>query len=201
MQTQTQTSAAPVASIKRERPPRNGVDVPSFLATINAVRDMPELADFTFRASSRWVAGTHSQTRMGTFTGAGGDHDHGFDTVLDADHPTPLVGTDRGPTPVEFLLAGLAACLTAGIGNIASVRGVDLQSVEAHVEGDIDLLGILGLDDSVRNGYSAIRIRFDIQGDADEATLREICEQSKRRSAVWDVLTNGTAVEMDVVAS
>ena len=104
-----------------------------------------------------------------------------------ADHPAVLVGSDQGPTPVEFLLHGLAACLTAGIANIASARGVTLTKVTSSVEGDIDLLGILGLSDgAVRNGYEQIKVNFHIEGDADEETLHAIVEQSRRRfDARW----------------
>jgi uncharacterized OsmC-like protein len=109
-----------------------------------------------------------------------------------------LVGQDRGPTPIEFLLHGLAACITAGIGNIAAARGVKLTSVESRVEGDIDLRGILGLSGDVRNGYERIRITFDIVGDAPPEKLRQIVEQSKARSAVFDVLTNGVPVDLSI---
>ena len=108
------------------------------------------------------------------------------------------MGGDAGPTPVEYLLHAIAACLTSGIVNVASARGVTLRSVTSSVQGDINLLGILGLDDSVRNGYQRIKVGFRVDGDADEATLREIVSQSRRRSAVYDVLTNGTAVDVDV---
>jgi uncharacterized OsmC-like protein len=111
-----------------------------------------------------------------------------------------LVGEDHAPSPVEYLLHAVAACLTAGIANVAAARGVDLTKVTSTVEGDIDLLGILGLSDgSVRNGYQQIKVTFHIDGDADDATLRRIVEQSRNRSAVYDVLTNGTAVHVDVV--
>ena len=125
---------------------------------------------------------------------------HEVPFAADADHPTVLVGADNGPTPVEFLLQGLAACLTAGIGNIAAVRGIELHEVEAVVEGDINLLGILGLSDEVRNGYSGIRASFKIRGDASPEKLAAIVEQSKARSAVFDVLTNGVPVSVEVDA-
>jgi len=120
-------------------------------------------------------------------------------TEVVSDHPEVLVGTDHGPTPVEYLLHGIAACLTAGIANIAAARGVTLTKVDSSVEGDIDLLGILGLDGTVRNGYDQIRVSFRIEGDADDETLRGIVEQSRRRSAVYDALTQPTPVVIDVV--
>jgi uncharacterized OsmC-like protein len=180
------------------RAPRNGVNTPVLLATINAVKQQPVLAQFQFRARNRWVTGTNSETRIESFSGAGGEHTHVTEFKYGADHPAVLVGEDRGPTPVEFLLHGLASCITAGIGNIAAARGVTLTSVESRIEGDIDLQGILGLSNQVRNGYQQIRIAFDIAGDAPPGKLREIVEQARARSAVFDVLTNGVPVEMTI---
>lgn len=182
------------------RAPRNGVNTPALLATINAVKETPALAKFQFRASSRWLDGTYSESRVESFTGAGGEHKHQTEFRYGADHPAVLVGQDRGPTPVEFLLHALAMCITAGIGNIAAVRGVTLTSVESQVEGDIDLRGILGLSGIVRNGYERIRISVTIAGDAPPEKLREIVEQSRARSAVFDVLTNGVPVDVSVNA-
>jgi uncharacterized OsmC-like protein len=156
----------------------------------------PELARFQFRATNRWVKGTHSRSRIETFSGAAGEHRHTGDVQFDADHPAVLVGADKAPTPVEFLLHAIAACITSGIGNIAAARGVTLTEVESTVEGDIDLRGILGLSDQVRNGYEQMRVNFRVVGDASAQKLQEIVEQAKARSAVFDVLTNGTVVQI-----
>jgi uncharacterized OsmC-like protein len=180
----------------RERAPLNGVDTPTLFATINAVKGQPALAKFQFRATNKWVKGTHSRSRIETFSGAGGEHRHTGDVQFNADHPTVLVGTDKAPTPVEFLLHAIASCITAGIGNIAAARGVKLTEVESTVEGDIDLRGILGLSDLVRNGYQQMRVHFRIKGDADAAKLQAIVAQATARSAVYDVLTNGTTVQI-----
>lgn len=186
---------------RRKKAPMNGVDTPTLFATIDAVKGQPELAKFQFRASSRWLEGTHSRSRAEDFSGAGGTHAHQGRFEFDADHPKVLVGQGQGPTPVEYLLHGLAACLTAGIANIAAARGVKLTEVESRVEGDIDLRGILGISKDVRNGYQSMRINFRVKGDATPEQLREIVEQSRARSAVFDVLTNGTRVEIDVDAA
>ena len=177
---------------------RNGVDVATLFATLDAVRSQRELATFRFRAHNRWVAGTHSQSTSRGFYGAGQEHERARTFVFDADHPAVLVGQDQGPTPVEFLLYALAACITAGIGNIASARGVTLTRVESTVEGDIDLQGIFGMSDEVRNGYQQVRLRITIDGDAPQEVLREIVEQSRARSAVYDVLTAGVPVAVEV---
>ena len=183
-----------------DRPVRNGVDTATLFATLDAVRAQNEIADFQFRATNTWIDGTHSQTTFSGFYGAGQELQHLQDTVVDSDHPQVLVGNDHAPTPVEYLLHAIAACLTSGIANIAAARGVTLTRVTSTVEGDIDLLGILGLgDDTVRNGYQGIRVTFHIEGDADADTLRAIVEQSRRRSAVYDALTNPTPVSIEVV--
>ena len=159
---------------------------------------MPELAQFQFRASNRWVEGTHSRTVIDSFSGAGSSHTHAAPFQYDADHPAVLVGRDKGPTPVEFLLHALGSCLTAGIANVAAARGVTLTSVESTIEGDINLLGILGLSDQVRNGYQRIRVNFKIAGDALPRSSARSSTQSRSRSAVFDVLTNGVPVEVSV---
>ena len=180
----------------RERVPMNGVDTPTLFATLNAVKAQPELAKFQFRATNKWLSGTHSRSRIETFSGAGGEHRHTGNVQFDADHPAVLVGADHAPTPVEFLLRAIAACITSGIGNIAAARGVKLTEVESTVEGDIDLRGILGLSSEVRNGYRELRVHFRIKGDAPPEKLEAIVAQSKARSAVFDVLTNGTTVNI-----
>jgi uncharacterized OsmC-like protein len=188
--------AQPTETKTRERVPLNGVDTPKLFATLNVVKAQPELARFQFRASNRWVKGTHSRSRLETFSGAGAEHRHTGDIEFNADHPAVLVGGDAAPTPVEFLLHAIAACITSGIGNIAAARGVTLTEVESTVEGDIDLRGVLGLSGQVRNGYNQIRVHFRIKGDAAPEKLAEIVAQSQARSAVFDVLTNGTTVNV-----
>jgi uncharacterized OsmC-like protein len=177
---------------------RNGVDTATLFATLDAVKGDPEIAKFQFRASNRWVSGTHNRTTIHDFHGAKQEMAHREPFTFDADHPPVLVGSDQGPTPVEYVLHALAACLTAGIANIAAARGINLTEVTSTVEGDIDLLGILGLDESVRNGYSQIRVHITVEGDASPEQLAELVEQSRRRSAVFDVLSNGTDVQVDV---
>jgi uncharacterized OsmC-like protein len=191
----------PAVETKVERGPRNGIDTPTLFATLNVVKGQPELAKFQFRATNRWIRGTNSRSRIEPFKGAGGVHAHKGVHEYDADHPAVLVGGDQAPTPVEFLLHAIAACITAGIANIAAARGVTLTEVHSTVEGDIDLLGILGLSDQVRNGYEKIRVSFEIKGDAPPEKLRQIVEQSRARSAVYDVLRNGVPVEITVNAA
>ena len=187
-------------SITTENPRTNGVDVATLFATLDAVKAQPEIAKFQFRATNTWLSGTHSRSTYSGFHGAMQEMEHKHVTEVESDHPAVLVGQDEAPTPVEYVLHAIAACLTSGIANIAAARGVQLTQVSSTVEGDIDLLGILGLSDgSVRNGYEQIKVTFHIEGDADDATLRGIVEQSRRRSAVYDVLTQPTPVSIEVV--
>ncbi|HEY6596707.1 MAG TPA: OsmC family protein [Asanoa sp.] len=190
-----------MSDITAARPARNGVDVPTLFATLDAVKANPQIADFRFRARNTWVSGTNNRTTIQGFYGAGQEDTSRTEPFsYDADHPAVLVGTNKGPTPVEFLLHAIAACLTAGLANVAAARGVNLHRVESTVEGDIDLLGILGLSPDVRNGYRQIRVSFTVAGDATPEQLAALVEQSRRRSAVYDVLTNGTDVVIDVNA-
>jgi len=179
---------------------RNGVNTEALFGALDAVRAMPEAAKFQFRATNRWVSGTHSRGTIDGFFGLGAEQAHKQVSTFDADHPEQLVGADQGPTPAEYLLHALAACITAGIGNIAAARGIDLRRVESTVAGDIDLMGLLGLDPEVRNGYQAIEVQVRIEGDASADDLRSVVERSVARSAVFDVLTNGTSVAVTVEA-
>jgi uncharacterized OsmC-like protein len=194
------TMATATTKTRREPVPLNGVDTPTLFNTLDAVKRQPELAKFQFRARNRWQSGTLSETTIGTFYGAGGEYPHKTTFKVAADHPGVLVGEDRAPLPVEYLLHALATCITGGIANIAAARGVALTEVESRIEGDINLLGIFGLSKDVRNGYQGIRASFSIKGDAPPEKLQEIVEQSRARSAVFDVLTNGVPVSMSVNA-
>jgi len=180
---------------------RNGVDTAALFATLDVVREQPQLAEFQFRARNRWISGTHNRSTINGYYGAGQEHTRVDDFGYDADHPPVLTGGDNGPTPVEFLLHALAACLTGGLVNIAAARGITLYEVSSTVEGDVDLLGILGLDRDIRNGYQRIKVTFTISGDASAEQLQELVARSQRRSAVLDVLTHGTQVDVAVVTA
>lgn len=176
--------------------PRNGVDTPTLLATIQHVAAHPAAAAFQFRATNRWIRGTHSRTTFGSFSGAGGEHTHSCEVAYDADHPAVLVGKDEAPSPPEFLLHALASCIMSGIANISAARRVTLHEVTIGIEGDIDLQGILGISDAVRNGFQEMRLVVDIRGDASDEVLQGIVEQARKRSAVYDVLTHGLPVSI-----
>jgi uncharacterized OsmC-like protein len=177
---------------------RNGVDTATLFATLDAVKSAPEAARFQFRASNQWLSGTHNRSTIDGFYGVGEERAHERTFHFDADHPAVLVGRDNGPTPVEYVLHALAACLTAGLANIAAARGIQLTEVHSSVVGDIDLNGILGLNPDVRNGYQNITVRFTVKGDAPDEKLREIVAQSQARSAVFDIITNPVPVTIEV---
>jgi uncharacterized OsmC-like protein len=176
----------------------NGVDVAALLAAREALTAMPEAARFQWRARSEWIHGTHSRTTVHDFSGLGAEHTHRQQFVFDGDHPEVFASQDQGATPVETVLAALAGCLTAGVASVATNRGVQLRSVTATLEGDMDLQGILGIDPDVRNGFSGIGVRYQIDADASPAELQAIVAQSQKRSAVFDIVTNPTTVTVEV---
>jgi uncharacterized OsmC-like protein len=177
---------------------RNGVDTEALFGALDAVKAQPPAAKFQFRATNEWLSGTHSRSTIHGFFGLGTELTHNAPTTFEADHPEVLTGSDQAPSAAEQLLHALAACITSGIGNIAAARGINLRRVESTVTGDIDLMGLLGLDETVRNGYQGIEMRVRIEGDAGADELKKVVERSVARSAVFDMLTNGTSVSVTV---
>jgi uncharacterized OsmC-like protein len=175
----------------------NGVNVQALLEAREALADAPEAAQFIWRASSKWQDGVYSTTTVQNYFGLGEEHSHKTESVFDADHPDVFAAEDRGITPIEYLLVGLASCLTAGVASVAQNRGIQLRSVEATVEGNHDIRGILG-DADVRNGYNDIKVTFNIDADASQQEIEALVAQSQKRSAVFDALTNPTEVTVAV---
>src|SRR6185295_3031354 len=176
----------------------NGVNVQALLDARTALVDAPEGAQFTWRASNEWVRGTHSQTGINNFFGLGGEQSHRTSWSFEADHPEIFASEDNGVTPVEYVLVGLSSCLTAGVAAVAQNRGIQLNSVKATIEGDMDILGILGGDPETRNGFNEIRVRYEIDADASPEEIEALVAQSQKRSAVFDVVTNPTNVTVQV---
>jgi len=178
---------------------RNGVDTAQLFGTLDAVKADPELAKFQFRARNRWIDGSHNRTTIRDFYAAKQEDTSRRESfVIDAGEPAILIGTDTGANPAEYLLHALAACLTTAIVYVASARGVHLTEVESTLEGDMNVQGTLGLSDEYRNGFEQIRVTFRVQGDAPEAKLREIVARAQQRSAVFDIVTNGVPVSVNV---
>ena len=176
----------------------NGVDVEALLGAREALTAAPPAAQFTFSASNEWVRGTHSRTTVNEFFGLGATQSHRQAYSVDTDHPEVFAAADNGPTPPEMMLIGLAGCLTAGVASVAQNRGIQLRSVTATVEGNIDVAGILGIDPDVRNGYSGITVRYEIDADASREEIQAVVAQSQKRSAVYDVITNPTSVVVEI---
>ena len=174
----------------------NGVNVAHLLGAREALETQPEAAQFKWRTSCEWVNGTHSRSTITSYYGLGEEQDRGKTFSIEADHPEAFAADDNAPTPAEIALTGLASCLMGGVAAVAQHRGIQLNSVKATVEGDMDLAGILGIDDDVRNGFGTIRITFDIDADASEDDIKALVAQSQKRSAVFDCVTNPTQVEV-----
>lgn len=181
---------------------RNGINVDQLFGTLDAIKADPQLAQFQFRATNRWLGGSHNQSTIQDFYGAGQeDHSRQQPFVIDAGEPGVLMGVDDGPNPAEYVLHALAACLTTSIVYVASARNVHLTEVSSTLEGNFDLRGALGLSPDVRNGYESVRVSFVVKGDAPQEKLLEIVERAKARSAVFDIVTHGVPVQVDVVAA
>jgi uncharacterized OsmC-like protein len=133
------------------------------------------------------------------FYGLGAEQQHKTAFTFDADHPEIFASHDHGATPVELVLSGLASCLTAGVASVAQLRGIQLRAVTAKLEGDMDILGILGADTEARNGFNHIRVTFDIDADASPEDIKALVAQSQKRSAVYDIITNPTNITVTVV--
>ena len=176
----------------------NGVNVAALLGAREALTAAPEAARFNWRATCTWMNGTHSRSAVDGFFGLGQDQRHKTETAFEADHPEIFASEDKGITPIEYVLVGLASCLTAGVASVAQNRGIQLRSVESKLEGKMDIRGILGIDSDVRNGYDDIKVTFKIDADASKKDIEAIVAQSQKRSAVFDVVTNPTTVVVDV---
>jgi uncharacterized OsmC-like protein len=179
-------------------PVDNGVNVEALLDAREALTDAPEAAKFRWRASCEWQQGTHSNSVVDGFFGLGAEQSHRTKYSFDVDHPEVFASEDNGATPVEYILVGLAGCLTAGVAAVAQNREIQLRRVSATIEGAMDVRGILGIDSDVRNGFSGITVTYDIDADATPDEIKAIVAQSQKRSAVYDIITNPTDVRVEV---
>ena len=176
----------------------NGVNVQALLGAREALTEAPEGAKFRWKATCDWVNGTHSRSTVDGFFGLGEEQRHKQASTFDTDHPAVFASEDNGATPVEYVLVGLAGCLTAGVAAVAQNREIQLHSVKATLEGSMDLQGILGIDDDVRNGYDDVTVTFEIDADASHEDIEALVAQSQKRSAVYDIITNPTNVRVSV---
>jgi uncharacterized OsmC-like protein len=179
-------------------PVDNGVDIEFLRSAREALTAAPDGAKFQWRVTNTWVHGTHSQTIAKGFFGLGEEQDRPRGFTFDGDHPELFSAGDNGATPTEVLLVALASCLTAGIATVAQNRDIQLRSVRATVEGDMDVRGILGIDSDVRNGFGNIKVTYAIDADASPEDIEALVAQSQKRSAVFDIVTNPTNVTVEV---
>jgi uncharacterized OsmC-like protein len=176
----------------------NGVNVEALLGAREALSNAPEAARFKWRATVKWVNGTHSRSTVEGFYGLGAEQKHRTPFSFEADHPEIFASADHGATPVELVLAGLASCLTAGVAAVAQMRKIQLRSVSARLEAGMDVRGILGADADVRNGFDGVKVTYKIDADASPDDIRALVAQSQKRSAVYDIITNPTNVSVEV---
>jgi uncharacterized OsmC-like protein len=176
----------------------NGVNVEALIGAREALTEAPQAAQFTWRATCKWINGVHSQTAVKGFFGLGEEQSHKSEFTFDTDHPEIFAADDNGATPVELVLAGLAGCLTAGVASVAQMREIQLNSLSATLEGGMELQGILGIDSDVRNGFDGIKVTYDIDADASQDEIEAVVAPSQKRSAVYDIITNPTNVTVAV---
>jgi len=176
----------------------NGVNVEALLGAREALTDAPDAAQFQWRATCEWKNGTHSNSIVEGYFGLGEEHKHKTTFTFDADHPEVFASEDLGATPVEYMLVGLASCLTAGIAAVAQHREIQLNSVIATLDAGMNIQGILGIDSDVRNGFDGIKVTYKIDADASEDDIKALVAQSQKRSAVYDIITNPTNVTVEV---
>jgi uncharacterized OsmC-like protein len=186
------------ATQTKDQVANNGVNVEALLGAREALTAAPEAAQFKWRASSEWVSGTHTKSNVHGFFGLGEEQSHVQDYAFDSDHPEIFASEDKGATPVEFMLVGLAGCLTAGIASVAQNRNIQLNSVKATLEAGMDIQGILGIDSDVRNGFDGIKVNYQIDADASEDDIAALVAQSQKRSAVFDIITNPTNITVEI---
>ena len=187
-----------MATAKTDKPVDNGVNVEALFGAQDALKKAPEAAQFKWRATVEWIKGTHSRSTVEKFYGLGSEQKHKSKFVFDADHPEIFAAEDNAATPVEIVLAGLASCLTAGVAAVAQARKVQLRKVSATLEAGMDIRGILGIDEDVRNGFDGIKVTYKIDADASPDDIRAIVAQSQKRSAVYDIVANPTNVAVEV---
>jgi uncharacterized OsmC-like protein len=181
-----------------DNPVDNGVNVAALLEAREALGQAPEAAQFEWRAECKWMNGTHSHSTVESYFGLGAEQSHKTQFEYDADHPELFASEDNGATPIEFVLVGLASCITAGVASIAQHRDIQLRSVTATLTGKMDVQGVMGVDPEVRNGFSGVNVHYDIDADATPDELEALVAQAQKRSAVFDIVANPTSITVGV---
>ena len=176
----------------------NGVNVTNLFGAINAITDNPNISKFNFRAKGQWINGGHNQTVINEFDGACQTHTRSQPFVFDKDEPPVLLGKDLGANPVEYALAALNGCLTTTLIYHAAAQGIKIEKVESTLSGDLDIQGLLGMSEKVRNGYEKIKVTFRVKADASEEKIKELVDLAQKRSPVFDIISRPTPVEVSL---
>lgn len=176
----------------------NGVNVDRLVATINAITENPELGMFEFRAKSKWVNGGHYMSEIRDFYGAGKEDAHSDTFILHGDEPDILLGDDNGPNPVEFVLHGLAGCLSTTFVYYAAAQGIKIDAITYTLEGDLDVRGLLGISKDVRPGFQNIRVTFHVQSDTPMQKLKELVKLAQMRSPVFNTISEPVPVHVEL---
>ena len=171
----------------------NGVELDILMGTVSAIQADPELGKSRFRATNKWLSGNHNQSTVQGFYGAKQEMTHKQSFIMDADEPAILAGNDHGANPVEHLLHALASCMTTAVVAHAAVRGIRIEAMQSELEGDLDLNGFLGLDESIAKGYTEIRVLFKVK--ANPKDLNRI-SRLVNFSPVYQTVSNGTRVDV-----
>jgi uncharacterized OsmC-like protein len=176
----------------------NGVSVTNLFGAMNAINDNPNISKFNFRAKGKWINGGHNQTVINDFDGACQTHNRNQPFVFDKDEPPVLLGRDHGANPVEYALAALNGCLTTTLVYHAAAQGIKIEEVESTLSGDLDIQGLLGMSDKVRNGYEKIKVTFKVKADAPEEKVKELVDIAQKRSPVFDIISHPTPIEVSL---
>jgi uncharacterized OsmC-like protein len=184
---------------KQAREVLNGVDTAQLFETVESIKKSPHLAVFRFRLNNNWLSGGRNKSTIQSFYGAGEeDSTRTKPFIIQADEPAVLLGSDKAPNPVEYLLHALAACVTTSMVYHAAAKGIRIEEVESRVEGNLDLQGFLGLREDVPPGYENIQMHFKVKADVPDDQLSDVLALGPRFSPVFDCVTRPVNVSVSL---
>lgn len=183
-------------SIQNEKM-QNGLNLEQMMQTVDALKNDPSLARFQFRASNTWINGGENRSQIQGFYGAGvEDESRQVPFEFTNGEPPVLLGNNEGANPVEYLLHALAGCVTTTTVLHATARGIKIKNISTELSGDIDLQGLLALDDQVSVGYESIRIDMTIEADCSDDELEELMAFAKDHSPVCNTVCKPVPVTL-----